>query len=256
MEKNNLENYLRDHVKTTEEPPRPQLWEQLSERINVQSKPAVNTPAAKRVSFPFWKWGVAALLCGVLLSTFVWQMEQSNDLLLENNTKTTDRSLPLIPAEVVDSEEIIISKPPSFEATEGKLSFQTSSKEKNQALMIVALAAQDPAKAPSTPSTPSNSYDPLNKGALSEEKPQSISLETEVAALLDNALNSLNERPTKALGAARKLLTTPSDLEIITANELLFEVENELNTSFRSKVIQELKQNAVRLSQSMAQRSN
>jgi hypothetical protein len=37
------------------------------------------------------------------------------------------------------------------------------------------------------------------------------------------------------------------------ANELLFEVEKDLNTTFRAKVIQELKLNVIKLSQSMAQ---
>jgi hypothetical protein len=62
----------------------------------------------------------------------------------------------------------------------------------------------------------------------------------------------MHKNPQEAIALSKGLMAQDSAY-LAVANELLFEVEKDLNTTFRAKVIQELKLNVIKLSQSMAQ---
>lgn len=79
--------------------------------------------------------------------------------------------------------------------------------------------------------------------------------EREVAALLDRATAEIYQNPQEAISLSKGLVG-PDSLYRSIGNELLFEVEKDLNTTFRAKVIQELKQNVIKLSQAMVQTPN
>jgi len=79
--------------------------------------------------------------------------------------------------------------------------------------------------------------------------------EREIAALLDRATAEIYQNPQEAISLSKGLVG-PDSLYRSIGNELLFEVEKDLNTTFRAKVIQELKQNVIKLSQAMVQTPN
>jgi hypothetical protein len=79
--------------------------------------------------------------------------------------------------------------------------------------------------------------------------------EREIDALLDRATAEIYQNPQEAISLSKGLVG-PDSLYRSIGNELLFEVEKDLNTTFRAKVIQELKQNVIKLSQAMVQTPN
>lgn len=79
--------------------------------------------------------------------------------------------------------------------------------------------------------------------------------EREIAALLDRATAEIYQNPQEAISLSKGIVG-PDSLYRSIGNELLFEVEKDLNTTFRAKVIQELKQNVIKLSQAMVQTPN
>ena len=70
-----------------------------------------------------------------------------------------------------------------------------------------------------------------------------------------HAITEMHKNPQEAIALSKGLMAQDSAY-LAVANELLFEVEKDLNTTFRAKVIQELKLNVIKLSQSMAQTPN
>jgi hypothetical protein len=77
-------------------------------------------------------------------------------------------------------------------------------------------------------------------------------LDNEITVLLAQAITEMHKNPQEAIALSKGLMAQDSAY-LAVANELLFEVEKDLNTTFRAKVIQELKLNVIKLSQSMAQ---
>lgn len=242
----------------------------------------------------YWKWAVAAAVVGLLLTPFVWDLStESNGPVRDMNSKapvvvevnhreradqkgTTENET--LPRGVVEMG-VDQSKPAQAnfitQGSNGRNKNKTglvieSSKgrNRNETGFVKAGLNEENSKAlaqaqkkPTTFPDQAAAHDIKDSVALILDSvdPSLLASESdferEIAALLDRATAEIYQNPQEAISLS-KGIAGPDSLYRSIGNELLFEVEKDLNTTFRAKVIQELKQNVIKLSQAMVQTPN
>ena len=97
MKKNNLEKYLSDQAQDMETMPRKLVWEALSKQLDgvAQQQDVVNNPKAKKVAHkaPLRKWALAAMVAGLLLSPFVWNLRTTPTDTVNERSRTTPAAI-------------------------------------------------------------------------------------------------------------------------------------------------------------------
>jgi hypothetical protein len=288
MEKTNVEKYLRDQVNASETAPKKQLWEKLSTQLEVEKKAYTTSIQSKRgglsVVANYWKWAVAAVLVGLLFTPFMWDLNTDHiDPAREMNSKT-----PVV-VEVNDKEsadqkgtlqkgtiqkETLQNGVAEMGVDQNKpahANFTTqdsNGRNRNDSGLVKAGLDKENSKAlAQAEKKPTTIYDQAAAHDIKDSLaliPDGIDLnllasesdfEREIATLLDRATAEIYQNPQEAISLSKGLVG-PDSLYRSIGNELLFEVEKDLNTTFRAKVIQELKQNVIKLSQAMVQTPN
>ena len=242
----------------------------------------------------YWKWAVAAAVVGLLFTPFVWDLNTDHiDPVREMNFKTPvvvdlnhkeradQKGTPqkeTLQKEVVEMG-VDQSKPTQANFTtqgsngrnKNETGFVTESsngRNRNETGFVKAGLIDENSKAlaqaekkPTTISDQATAHgikdslalilDGVDLNLLASES----DFEREIDALLDRATAEIYQNPQEAISLSKGLVG-PDSLYRSIGNELLFEVEKDLNTTFRAKVIQELKQNVIKLSQAMVQTPN
>ena len=242
----------------------------------------------------YWKWAVAAAVVGLLFTPFVWDLNTDHiDPVREMNFKTPvvvdlnhkeradQKGTPqkeTLQKEVVEMG-VDQSKPTQANFTtqgsngrnKNETGFVTESskgRNKNETGFVKAGLIDENSKAlaqaekkPTTISDQATAHDIKDSLALILDGvdlnllASESDFEREIDALLDRATAEIYQNPQEAISLSKGLVG-PDSLYRSIGNELLFEVEKDLNTTFRAKVIQELKQNVIKLSQAMVQTPN
>jgi len=283
MEKTNLEKYLRDQVNASETAPKKHLWEKLSTQLEAEKKAHTTSLPSKRVGLSiganYWKWAVAAAVVGLLFTPFVWDLNTDHiDPVREMNFKT-----PVVvdlnhkeradqkgtPQKETLQKEVVEMGVDQSKPTQANFTTQGSNgRNKNETGFVKAGLIDENSKAlAQAEKKPTTIYDQAAAHDIKDSLaliPDGIDLnlltsesdfEREIAALLDRATAEIYQNPQEAISLSKGLVG-PDSLYRSIGNELLFEVEKDLNTTFRAKVIQELKQNVIKLSQAMVQTPN
>ena len=242
----------------------------------------------------YWKWAVAAAVVGLLFTPFVWDLSTEDiDPVREMNFKTPvvvdlnhkeradQKGTPqkeTLQKEVVEMG-VDQSKPTQANFTTqgsngrnrnetGLVTESSKGRNKNKTGFVKAGLIDENSKAlAQAQKKPTTIYDQ----AAAHDIKDSLALildgvdlnllasesdfEREIDALLDRATAEIYQNPQEAISLSKGLVG-PDSLYRSIGNELLFEVEKDLNTTFRAKVIQELKQNVIKLSQAMVQTPN
>lgn len=269
MGKIKMEQEFQKQAQKREIYPSAQAWEVLAKKLEmaqgtaVSKKPKSNSFSLFFSATPKQLWAAACLIL-LLLTPLVMQWVKKEDALLK-------------PQPVVFEQELEKTKEPLAHpvvAQPGALN-TLEYLGKTAAPLVVGDAIEGiiAVKAPNISSL-SKAVTPKNASFLSvptlagaQETPShtlvapkanlalaqaNTSIDLEVENLLSHAMKTLQEAPAFSLpDSLQKLAVNPT--QAWSGAELLFEVENELNASFRAKVIQELKQNVWKLSQAMAQ---
>jgi hypothetical protein len=242
----------------------------------------------------YWKWAVAAAVVGLLFTPFVWDLSTENiDPVREMNFKTPvvvdlnhkeradQKGTPqkeTLQKEVVEMG-VDQSKPTQANFTTqgsngrnrnetGLVTESSKGRNKNETGFVKAGLIDENSKAlaqaekkPTTISDQATAHDIKDSLALILDGvdlnllASESDFEREIDALLDRATAEIYQNPQEAISLSKGLVG-PDSLYRSIGNELLFEVEKDLNTTFRAKVIQELKQNVIKLSQAMVQTPN
>ena len=242
----------------------------------------------------YWKWAVAAAVVGLLFAPFVWDLNTDHfDPVREMNFKipvvvdlnhkerADQKGTPqkeTLQKEVVEMG-VDQSKPTQANFTTqgsngrnrnetGLVTESSKGRNKNETGFVKAGLIDENSKAlAQAQKIPTTIYDQ----AAAHDIKDSLALildgvdlnllasesdfEREIDALLDRATAEIYQNPQEAISLSKGLVW-PDSLYRSIGNELLFEVEKDLNTTFRAKVIQELKQNVIKLSQAMVQTPN
>jgi len=242
----------------------------------------------------YWKWAVAAAVVGLLFTPFVWDLNTDHiDPVREMNFKTPvvvdlnhkeradQKGTPqkeTLQKEVVEMG-VDQSKPTQANFTTqgsngrnknetGLVTESSKGRNKNETGFVKAGLIDENSKAlaqaeknPTTISDQATAHDIKDSLALILDGvdlnllASESDFEREIDALLDRATAEIYQNPQEAISLSKGLVG-PDSLYRSIGNELLFEVEKDLNTTFRAKVIQELKQNVIKLSQAMVQTPN
>lgn len=242
----------------------------------------------------YWKWAVAAAVVGLLFTPFMWNFSTDHiDPVREMNFKTpvvvdlnhkerADQKV--TPQKETLQKEVVEmgvdqSKPTQANFTTqgsngrnrnetGLVTESSKGRNKNETGFVKAGLIDENSKAlAQAQKKPTTIYDQ----AAAHDIKDSLALildgvdlnllasesdfEREIDALLDRATAEIYQNPQEAISLSKGLVG-PDSLYRSIGNELLFEVEKDLNTTFRAKVIQELKQNVIKLSQAMVQTPN
>ena len=278
MEKNNLEKYLSDQAQDMETMPRKLVWEALSKQLDgvAQQQDVANNPKAKKVAHkaPLRKWALAAMVAGLLLSPFVWNLRTTPADTVNERSRTT-------PAAIVNTHSttptigvtgatnkapsLVVSNSAQQLILEQGIDHSTATKVVAKKTLSTSSADLRLAQEQTLSSVLPNMHDPsdVEEGlavVLSPEMEEyapfkKSDLDNEITVLLAHAITEMHKNPQEAIALSKGLMAQDSAY-LAVANELLFEVEKDLNTTFRAKVIQELKLNVIKLSQSMAQTPN
>ena len=242
----------------------------------------------------YWKWAVAAAVVGLLFTPFVWDLNTDHiDPVREMNFKTPvvvdlnhkeradQKGTPQkeTPQKEVVEMGVDQSKPTQANFTTqgsngrnknetGLVTESSKGRNKNETGFVKAGLIDENSKAlAQAEKKPTTIYDQAAAHDIKDSLaliPDGIDLnlltsesdfEREIAALLDRATAEIYQNPQEAISLSKGLVG-PDSLYRSIGNELLFEVEKDLNTTFRAKVIQELKQNVIKLSQAMVQTPN
>ena len=266
MEKNNLEKYLSDQAQDMETMPRKLVWEALSKQLDevAQQQDVVNNPKAKKVAHkaPLRKWALAAMVAGLLLSPFVWNLRKTPAAIVNTHSTT-----PTIGVTGVTNKapSLVVSNSAQQLILEQGIDHSTATKVVAKKTLSTSSADLRLAQEQTLSSVLPNMHDPsdVEEGlavVLSPEMEEyapfkKSHLDNEITVLLAQAITEMHKNPQEAIALSKGLMAQDSAY-LAVANELLFEVEKDLNTTFRAKVIQELKLNVIKLSQSMAQTPN
>ena len=242
----------------------------------------------------YWKWAVAAAVVGLLFTPFVWDLSTENiDPVREMNFKTPvvvdlnhkERADQKGTAQKETLQKEVVemgvdqSKPTQANFTTqgsngrnrnetGLVTESSKGRNKNETGFVKAGLIDENSKAlAQAQKKPTTIYDQ----AAAHDIKDSLALildgvdlnllasesdfEREIDALLDRATAEIYQNPQEAISLSKGLVG-PDSLYRSIGNELLFEVEKDLNITFRAKVIQELKQNVIKLSQAMVQTPN
>jgi len=278
MEKNNLEKYLSDQAQDMETMPRKLVWEALSKQLDgvAQQQDVVNNPKAKKVAHkaPLRKWTLAAMVAGLLLSPFVWNLRTTLTDTVNERSRTTPAAIvnthsttPTIgvTGATIKAPSLVVSNSAQQLILEQGIDHSTATKVVAKKTLSTSSADLRLAQEQTLSSVLPNMHDPsdVEEGlavVLSPEMEEyapfkKSDLDNEITVLLAHAITEMHKNPQEAIALSKGLMAQDSAY-LAVANELLFEVEKDLNTTFRAKVIQELKLNVIKLSQSMAQTPN
>ena len=275
MEKNNLEKYLSDQAQDMETMPRKLVWEALSKQLDgvAQQQDVVNNPKAKKVAHkaPLRKWALAAMVAGLLLSPFVWNLRTTPTDTVNERSRTTPAAIvnthsttPTIGVKgaTIKAPSLVVSNSAQQLILEQGIDHSTATKVVAKKTLSTSSADLRLAQEQTLSSVLPNMHDPSDvEESLAVVLPLEIEeyapfkksdLDNEITVLLAHAITEMHKNPQEAIALSKGLMAQDSAY-LAVANELLFEVEKDLNTTFRAKVIQELKLNVIKLSQSMAQ---
>ena len=278
MEKNNLEKYLSDQAQDMETMPRKLVWEALSKQLDgvAQQQDVVNNPKAKKVAHkaPLRKWALAAMVAGLQLSPFVWNLRTTPTDTVNERSRTTPAAIvnthsttPTIgvTGATIKAPSLVVSNSAQQLILEQGIDHSTATKVVAKKTFSTSSADLRLAQEQTLSSVLPNMHDPsdVEEGlavVLSPEMEEyapfkKSHLDNEITVLLAQAITEMHKNPQEAIALSKGLMAQDSAY-LAVANELLFEVEKDLNTTFRAKVIQELKLNVIKLSQSMAQTPN
>ena len=278
MEKNNLEKYLSDQAQDMETMPRKLVWEALSKQLDgvAQQQDVVNNPKAKKVAHkaPLRKWALAAMVAGLLLSPFVWNLRTTLTDTVNERSRTTPAAIvnthsttPTIgvTGATIKAPSLVVSNSAQQLILEQGIDHSTATKVVAKKTLSTSSADLRLAQEQTLSSVLPNMHDPsdVEEGLavvlppeMEEYAPfKKSDLDNEITVLLAHAITEMHKNPQEAIALSKGLMAQDSAY-LAVANELLFEVEKDLNTTFRAKVIQELKLNVIKLSQSMAQTPN
>lgn len=241
MKKSAFERHIEERFTAQEAVPNPQLWDRLEASLAKTS--------AEKASQKFtvlWRFAAAATLLGAAVGVFFMQQASGSGQQIAPPTL-----------------ELVVS-PEQKEAAhnETQLLAKEASQDKE---MDKVVSHQDAA---------------LKSESLAFSKPTNTAAETEVSLLINLQSDKSLQLPAMS-AAARESAKEASEAmaavlleahlsnaqthtqqlieysiaQNLSGSDLLLEVESDLNKSFRAKVVQEIKQNIVKVGQAMAVRN-
>tara|TARA_R110002049_G_scaffold37208_1_gene117505 strand:+ start:69394 stop:70146 length:753 start_codon:yes stop_codon:yes gene_type:complete len=245
-----FEENIKEKLDKREMQPSFDAWSKLSERLENQEK--------KQKGFPFWRLGVAASIIGVLLVA-------SN--LYKNDTIGTKPQIVVTP-EVIEQDknsQITLEKMTNFSnrQEETKVLKKTLSIESDEVLKkqpkhkkaitfdkIYIPELNKETKKPEQIVKEEFTYEDQKVKELIAQVKQSKEKNTEVTnAFIDSLL-------LEAQNEMRLNHLYNKNTQVVNANVLLQDVEADLEQSFRSKVLQSLKDNFITVKTAVAQRND
>ena len=255
--------------------PRKLVWEALSKQLDgvTQQQDVANNPKAKKMAHkaPLRKWALAAMVAGLLLSPFVWNLRTTPTDTVNERSRTTPAAIvnthsttPTIgvTGATIKAPSLVVSNSAQQLVLEQGIDHSTATKVVAKKTLSTSSADLRLAQEQTLSSVLPNMHDPSDvEDGLAVVLPPEMEeyapfkksdLDNEITVLLAHAITEMHKNPQEAIALSKGLMAQDSAY-LAVANELLFEVEKDLNTTFRAKVIQELKLNVIKLSQSMAQ---
>ena len=243
MAPNNIENSIKDKLEKRALTPSVDAWSKLSNKLDVQEK--------KQNNKAYWWLGIAASIIGVVFvvsqflndntqeisipkiadSPEVIQDEKSNAIVLENTDLNTVEDLSASPIEIHDLK---------------KVQDIVTVVKKNE------LAEKEVAKTTSIVETPRKEL------SFEEQKIQDVVAQVQIMKnenqeITDADIEQLLIEAQKEIKLNRLNNET---LNVVDANALLQDVEQELDQSFRSKVFEALKSSFDSVKTAVAQRND
>ena len=216
METNNFDNQIKNRLEQRTLEPSAKSWEQLRSKLDKKDKKT--TPL-------YWWFGVAASFAGgILLMTLVFN-EPANELQIQlpanaNNT-VIDKEESLQEKETFPIQEILITEEVvKVKNQKPDVADQTISESKQE--VVLAAEKSDSSEEKELP------FSMEEDTAIAFSETKFYNTDSEVDALLQQALAEIAER---------KAHTS----DVISANQLLEEVEIEVERSFRERVFELLK---------------
>lgn len=218
MELNKIEKQFKEQLKSREIKPSGMAWERLDAMLAVAEKPKQN-----------YKWiYVAASFLGFLMLGMLYFDQKNNEILTPNDTIVVNKSK-ATPKIKATTEKIILSK--TVEAIKIKTNQLVSTKIKFNSNSNIVI---------------SNTENKISeKEIIQEEQKTIINQKTEQPIVLpksnyvnvDELLASVENTSLK-----KSFILTKSNIKV-NSNELLTQVDEELDLTFREKVIETVNQN-------------
>ncbi|SHI94318.1 hypothetical protein [Algibacter luteus] len=243
MAPNNIENSIKDKLEKRALTPSVDAWSKLSNKLDVQEK--------KQNNKAFWWLGIAASIIGVVFvvsqflndntqeisipkiadSPEVIQDEKSNAIVLENTDLNAVEDLSASPIEIHDvkKEQDIVTVVKKSE-----------------------LAKKEVAKTTSIVETPRKELS-FEEQKIQDVVAQVLIMKNENQEITDADIEQLLIEAQKEIKLNRLNNET---LNVVDANALLQDVEQELDQSFRSKVFEALKSSFDSVKTAVAQRND
>ena len=219
MEQNSFENQIKEKLENRSITPSNQAWGRLSEMLPVSEEPKRN-----------FKWMFLAASCIGFICVAIFFQRQPNELVGADKPKFPIKNI------IVPRTENTISKSSSLGIISDKINSESeivkveskiNQKKNNHAIISENNGVEINSK--------TNLDDGTSNGT---QKPIVFKEQTQNSSQLNaNELISLNETSQK------NELDTKSDQIRVNANSLLSQVENELNLTFRQKVIIKIAKN-------------
>lgn len=241
MEKSAFERHIEARFAAQEAVPNPQLWDRLEASLSKVSEE--KTP---QKSPRLWRFSVAASLLGVAIGVFFMQQRSGSGQQID--TATFELVVSPEQKEAAPNEaQLLVKKASLDKEIDGGVN------PKDAALKSESLAFSKPTK-----TAAETEILPLVN--LQSDKNSRLSAATATAR--ENAIESSEAMATVLLEAHisnaqthTQQLIEYSIAQNLSGSDLLLEVESDLNKSFRAKVVQEIKQNIVKVGQAMAVRN-
>ena len=233
MEKSAFDPYIKERLSAVEHQPNKEVWGRIQLAL---SKETQATPVKRR--FGWWQLATAAAIVGLVGSVFFLKQAPVKQSIL----------LPSL--ELVTRPEVKQELPVSKEAPTLLLKEQGSKLEPSGDLIAKPTQKISAAK-PSTSLATHQNIAPISQDkVLVPVSEQTFSREVSETMAL-----ALLEKHTALAQTQTKQQLAQKISQSVNASDLLLEVETDLNKTFRAKVVQEIKQNIVKISQSMALRN-
>jgi hypothetical protein len=219
MEQNSFENQIKEKLENRSITPSNQAWSRLNEMLPVSDEPKRN-----------FKWMFLAASCIGFISIAIFFQRQPDEL-VENDLPKITIENNMVPktentSNISNNLGIILDKKnPEKEIV--KVESKINQKKNNQAIISENNGVEINSK--------TNLDDGMSNGT---QKPIIFKEQTQNSSqLIAHESNSLNEI------AQKSELDTKSDQIRVNVNSLLSQVENELNLTFRQKVIIKIAKN-------------
>lgn len=218
METNSFNNQIKNQLEQRTMEPSAKSWEQLRSKLDKKDK--------KNIPVYYWWIGVAAsFVGGILLVSLIFNKSPDNSQIqvTENNTEI-----------ILDTEEKLLGKP-----------LQMIESITNQDIKAEEKIKPKKVDQPVSENTPEMVVEPSGAKKVLEEKLQPFEIDGAIAETAEK-IKITNVKEAEVDSLLKKALAEISErrsqnTEVISANQLLEEVEFEVERSFRERVFELLK---------------